>query len=185
MILLTTYSQFVGTINIPNPEPSTPEGSELAGYILEFEPKFLAQLLGNPLFDLIQAALVAPAATSGDIYDLINGKEFTDSNGRLNKWPGFRQVGNNPIAYYVYYQIIRDRESTSMGIGEKKAKGQNSIDASSSWKQKRAWNHMVQLNGILDEYLTVNASKYPDYLGRYGSASYGNESLFTQISNFF
>lgn len=185
MYFLTTYNQFVGTINIPNSDPSSPEGSELAGFISEFEPKFLAQLLGNPLFDLIQEALTPPAATSGNIFDLINGKEFTDSSGRLNKWPGFKQIGNNPIAYYVYYQIIGDRESTTTGIGEKVAKAQNMNDASASWKMKKAWNRMVEINLVLNDFLTVKKDIYPDYLGRYGSASYGNESLFTPISNFF
>lgn len=41
---------------------------------------------------------------------------------------------------------------------------------------------MVDLNFILDDFLTQNSSDYPDYIGIYGTQAYGNRKFFTKTN---
>jgi len=162
----TDYTYFVGSINLPNTAPSLSEGAELVLFIDKYESKYLTDILGYKMAkDFISNMLVVSPPTSGIWFDLLNGKEFTDSNGNLNKWQGFNTIGFNPIANYVYCELLEARETQTTGVGGQKSKINNSVQTSSRQKVVSAWNDMVELNCILYDFLIVNATLYPDFIG--------------------
>ena len=163
MATIITSSYFVGEIAIPNSAPSNPEGAELDLFIQKYEAKFLSELLGYELAKLVIEAIEPPANTSGVIYDLINGKEYTDSLGDLNKWPGWKNVGQSAIANYIYTQYMRSAVSQTTSLGEKRTKSENMADFTPTYKIVKAWNDMVDLNSVMHEFLIVNEVDYPTY----------------------
>ena len=179
MALITTYADFVGSINLPNSSPSTPEGEALALAIAKYEQEYLSKMFGYALAKDIQDSLIPPAATSGVIYDLINGKEFTDKLYRPNKWIGFRVIGQNAIANYIYCKFKNTNRTITAGIGEIKPNHENMSMAIDSPKVSDAWNAMVELNYILDDFLNQNIADYPTY-----NTNYVSKDLFTKTNIF-
>jgi hypothetical protein len=102
------------------------------------------------------------------------------------------------IANYIYVKWLEDRQDYATGVGQKKAKSENAEDASPTRKICRAWNEMVDLNFILDDFLTQNAADYPDYIGITGPVlsgyfdtlywnsltDYGNRIFYTKRNIF-
>lgn len=179
----TQTTHFVGEINLPNATSASEYALDaLEIDITKYESNYLTLILGyETAKDLITTMLVTSPPTSGIWYDLANGKEFTDSLGRLNKWIGFTTIGYNPIANYVFDSILRNNVSSTTGIGEQKANISNGTAVGIKHKTVIAWNAMVDLNYILHDFLTVNATDYPDYLG----ITEENKDLFHKISNYF
>ena len=177
MALITTYADFVGSINLPNVSSSTPEGEALDLAIAQYEQEYLSKMFGYELAKEIQLALVPPASTSGVIYDLINGKEFTDKLDRPNKWIGFRVIGQNAIANYIYCKFKNTNRTITAGIGEVKPNNENMSMAIDTAKVSDAWNAMVELNYILDDFLNKNIADYPTY-----NTNYVDKNLFTKTN---
>jgi len=159
------YTDFVGQISIPNSAPSDTEGANLALFIAKYEAKFLTDVLGYKMAQDFTTA-IALNPTSGVWFDLWKGAEFTDTYGRLNKWCGFR---NNDsllsIANYIYVQYIEQTQTSTTGLGEKRTETTNAVAATPIWKICQAWNDMVDLNRVLNDFLVVNQADYPDYVG--------------------
>lgn len=169
MANIILYTDFVGKISLPNTDANEPEGEALESFITDNEATYLTEVLGYKMAkDFLTAIAANPA--SGIWFKLWKGAEFTDKHGRLNKWPGFRNaVQKLSIANYIYVKWLTDQEDYSTGVGHKKAKSENAVDASPIRKMCKAWNEMVDLNFILDDFLTQNAADYPDYEGIYGT----------------
>jgi hypothetical protein len=163
----TQSSHFVGLINLPNTASSYPyEGANLVLDTTTYESIYLSKIFGYKMAkDLIAAMLVVTPPTSGIWFDLANGKEFTDSNGDLNKWLGFKTIGFNPIANYVYDQIVRNNVTHMTGLGTQKPNIANNTAASPRAKLTTAWNQMVEFNWTLHEFIEANKASYPNYLG--------------------
>ncbi len=162
---IIVYTDFVGQISIPNSAPSNTEGANLALFIAKYEAKYLTDVLGYKMAkDFVTAIALAP--TSGVWFDLWKGAEFTDTLGRLNKWCGFRNADSLlAIANYIYVQYIEQTQTNTTGLGEKATATTNAVPATPIWKVCQAWNDMVDLNRVLNDFLTVNADDYPDYVG--------------------
>lgn len=164
MPALIDYTYFRRYLNIPNSDlsnPANPQGRELEDAILLYESEFLSEILG---YELYKDFLANPSLT---IYqDLINGKEFTDKHGRLNTWLGFNNILRfTNISHYVYYYVQAHRASNTVGIGETITDAENGSRDSPSTKMIKAWNKMVDLNWVLDDFLRQNSSLYPTYIG--------------------
>ena len=179
MAFLTTYTQFVGDINVPNSAPSFNEGANLATMINTYEQEYLTEVLGYEMFKDFDAAynIVTPPV-SGIWFDLANGAEFTDTYDRLNKWQGFKTAPFNPIAYYVYYRLLASNHVLITGNGAVISKSENSIPVSPNLKMVRAWNKMVDYTIILDAFITANIADYPDYTGYVNGYQLGNSNFF-------
>lgn len=177
----TQTSHFVGDINLPTSSPSFPyEGVQLLVEMPYYESIFLSQLLGYKMTKDLQTAYAGTPPTSGIWYDLAQGKEFTDSLGRLNKWMGFVTIGYNPIANFIYCKIQEKRQTQTTGIGEQKPNVSGNQAVSANTKIVRAWNDMVDWNNILYDFLTINKALYPDYIGvdNTNIGLYTKENLF-------
>lgn len=140
--------------------------AEISAAVTEFidskERELLIRLLGYELFKAYTAGILVSTQKYKDIRD---GKEYTDSLGRLSKWNGLAfTVGTSkksPIANYVYWHYIRDNYTFTTGSSEKKT--DIAINASPDAKLVRAWNEMVRWNFELLDFLTVNVADYPEY----------------------
>lgn len=174
MALITTYLFFVGDIEIPNSQPTKPSGERLGHFISKYEPKMLKELLGYELYNLLDAN---SAQGSGIYHDLINGKDFTDSLGRSNRWVGLQTIGSSMLANFIYFNYMGSRETVSTGIGEKMPQSENMTSASSEVKMIIAWNEMVDLVNLLHDFLVQSKEDYPTYIGL--------ESLYYENYNYF
>lgn len=147
---------------MPVTDANKPEGVKLTRAITEHEESWGLAFFGYELWELIKDNA---ADTEGIYYDLIRGKEYTDENDKLQKWPGFLTTGKNPIACYVYYQFMRENATHTTTNGEAVSKKENMADASPAHKMVAAWNNMVELNQKLHAFLYANREDYPAYAG--------------------
>lgn len=86
---LIDASYFVGELTIPNTD-SQPIAERVQWFIDKYEPQFLQMLLGYPLYKAFVAGMnVTPPATPDQRFlDILYGKEYTDIQGRVQKWKG-------------------------------------------------------------------------------------------------
>jgi hypothetical protein len=147
--------------------------SDLSNFIDRFEPEILKSLLGYELYTLVAAS----TDTSGRLYDLINGKEYTVSyNGRDQKvkWNGLINTDKVSLAaYYVYYQYQRCKATLPGASGEVKLRHENSFNADLHVKIMDAWGRMRELYGYPGQFelepsaynfLTENEADYPEWI---------------------
>jgi len=159
---ITLYTHFIGNINLPNTSPDIAEGEALAVSIAKYEPQFLTNVLGFALYELFLANI---DEGSGVYHDLLVGADFTDKLGRANHWQGLNNAGFNPIANFIYYKVMNEKFSNTMGIGERRANAENMGNGSPLSKMVSAWNEMVEWLWIMDDFLRQNSTDYPDYIG--------------------
>lgn len=137
-------SYFIGEINIPN-TGSAEVSERLTLFITQYEPQFLQHLFGYPLYKAFSA--VTPP-TDQRFLDILNGKEYTDFQGRLQLWKGLIIPANppvspqSPIANYIYYWYRRNNATQTTDFGEVISSAENSINASPRKKMASAWNYM-------------------------------------------
>ena len=160
--MITTYLDFVGNLYIPNSAPSLAEGANLGKLIEIYEPKKLKDILGFKMYDLM---LTNINQGSGIWHDLIAGASYIDLNNQTQYWNGFREVGKNPIANYIYCQWQKQNTTQTTSLGEKAGKAENTDNGNAIYKYKESWNSMVDMLIVLDEFITINKDDYPDYIG--------------------
>lgn len=187
---LTAYTNFNAKYKLANTAPSDPEGAELAIFIADYEAKYLTDMLGYKLAQDLITAIGEDGGFVGPVDQkwlaLKVGAEFTDKHGRLNKWPGFMNTQDlSPIVPFIFREWQISRQTYSSGSGEKVVLTENSEPTGVTNKIVKAWNDMVELNLILDDFLTQNKADYPDYPGVYGVlGEYGNIKYFKRINAF-
>lgn len=69
------------------------------------------------------------------------------------------------LANYIYYYWMRDAATQSMGIGQVAASTENGTVVSPADKMCKAWNEMVDDVHEMWQFLSVNATDYPDWDG--------------------
>jgi hypothetical protein len=126
--------------------------SDLSGFIARLEPEVLIKALGYELAK--QVIAYNSQTTTAPIKSLVEGGEFVNSEGNMQKWNGFiNTIKKSIIAYYVYYYYRRAKVTYTTRMGEKKGKGENSVDAEIGMKVMRAWNLMLKELETMDEYI--------------------------------
>lgn len=176
MSSLIDLTFFVKKLNIPNTgDPAIIE--TVQSYILQYEPIFLERLFGYPLY----AAYMASPADQRFV-DIIDGKEFTDINGNLNKWKGLIEIlvpaptppattptqqRQSPIANFVYFKYRVENVSQFTGIGELLPSAENATMVSPRRKLSMVWNEMREQVIQLMAFLTANQSAYPEWNDTY------------------
>lgn len=84
--MLIDRSYFIGDLNIPN-TGNNAVGQTVDWFIEKFETEFLENALSYPLYKALKAGLqVLPVEQRWT--DLVEGVEYTDAAGRLQKWRG-------------------------------------------------------------------------------------------------
>lgn len=151
--MLIDQSFFVGEILVPNLTGAglIPAGNveELNRFISKYEPEFLDEVLGQSLSAAFQAG-VSEATPEQRWVDLKN--RLVNETTKLS-----------PIAGYVYYHYFRDRLSTSSGLGEIEAVGENANVVLNTDKMSRAYNDAVRKGRAVFSWVIQNAETYPEF----------------------
>jgi hypothetical protein len=157
---LIDKSYFVGELNIPNTGQLEVEDS-LNHFIKKRETEFLRLVLGYPLYK----AFLAGYSATAKYQDLLNGKEYTDTNGLVQKWDGFRQkeAKQSIVANYTYFYWQKDQATLSAGVGEVKPKAKNAVIDSPANKMIRAWNEIQPRVKELFAFIKANREAYPEW----------------------
>jgi hypothetical protein len=179
MAAVISNDYFINSIELPNTATSKAEGQDIAAMVTKYEKQYLEAILGYETAKDFLAA-IAGVPTSGIWFDLWKGSEFTAADGTLQKWKGFANSEYvSPIANYCYWHIMRKRVSHTAGIGEVKNQPENATHISVVAKASEAWNEMVEMNNILNDFIIQNQSDYPDYLG----ITHSNYELFNYVNS--
>ena len=141
------YTYFRGDLQIPNLDKDT--SSFQTSYIDKYEKEMLICLLGYDLYK----QLIDNYDTGVDDQwkNLAEGAEFTVERAGVNydiKWEGFtNSEKESPIAYYVYYQYVKQnyRQLTGLGVGAQNMENAETIDPNE--KMVWSWNKFVDLYG--------------------------------------
>ena len=162
--MITNNTYFTNQLYIPHAKPSitsdvTTVSAELNAFIEKYERECLIKCLGFQLFKEFEAqldsgetnGLKGGADTKWD--DLLNGKEYTDPQGKLVNWRGIRfknATGDTApnrsfLANYVYYHYEENHDIFRVGVGNVKPKAKNAETASAAPKVIRAWREMVEM----------------------------------------
>lgn len=161
MANLIDTSYFIGDINVPLRNDTLLDEVFLAS-IAQYEPEVLKSLLGYTLYKALKLQIDA-ASYSAPWDDFVNGAEFSfEFNGSTinEKWEGLVNSSKKSlIAYYIYYWHRKYNETSYSGIGEDKAKGENSVIVSPIEKIAWANNRMVDLYGNVPRRIR----KYVDF----------------------
>lgn len=184
---ITLHTNFNAKYKIANNAPSDTEGAELAIFIANGEKEYLTDVLGYEMAkEFIQNIEGNIDEVTPAFLKLWKGTEFIDKHGRLNKWPGFLNTEDlSPIVPFIYRKWQISRQTYSSGSGERVVLTENSEPTGVTNKIVSAWNDMVALNLILDDFLTVNKEAYPKYPGIYGKlGEYGNIKYFKRLNAF-
>lgn len=167
MLIDTTF--FVAELEIPNPD-SAGVAERINWFINQYEPEFLQKAFNYPFYKVFaDAVYVSDPNTIPQKYkDILNGVEYTASNGLLSKWRGLvikaTPIKKSPIANYVYNEYMRSIASQSTGIGEVNTQPTpGSIITSPGQKMARAWNEMSTWVAELYDYMTVSGDTYPEF----------------------
>lgn len=137
---LIDKTYFVFDINIPDSDYNN-----LDAYITRYEKEIVYKLFGYELGELV---LAYNASSEQRIKDIVEGKEYTLSDGTKIKWNGLANDDKiSLIAYYVYYWYQKNNSTTLQGIGNVKLKGENSDNARAGIKISTAWSRLKMLYG--------------------------------------
>jgi len=196
MAYATSYSNFIGSIAVPNLVSTRPDGQLMTTMIAEYETEFLENFFGYEMAQEVTAEITTPDPTNLPYYNIVNGATYVDLNGDTQKWQGFK-VGKSPIANYIYTEYLRFKEIQITGLGTVKEQSENAMLADGSMLLVKAWNAMVEMNCNLHNYLVSIKGDYPlmdamyagfkhdPYLMRYaGQYVYPNQLLFVPQNMF-
>lgn len=160
MIINNGY--FKNEIYIPHAKPEitddvTTVASDMLDFIEAYSRDCLVKCLGFALFkefsgqlDPVEAnGLKSGADQKWD--DLLNGKEYTNTDGKLTEWRGLRYQ-NNPdglydkslIAEYVYFHYEKDQDDNRVGVGNVKENAKNATMVSKNPKVTAAWRRFFK-----------------------------------------
>lgn len=132
---IITYIDFTGEQQVPGiSNAGTREVLQLL--IDEYEPIFLAELLGDDLAIEFKAGLVLvpiEPATDPVTYEPIDAKWLALRDDMKLKYM---------LVRYVYYWYLRNNVSLTIASGEGKATKENAVPISSVNKQCKNWNDM-------------------------------------------
>jgi hypothetical protein len=152
--------------------------SDYEALVTESESVFLTRLLGYEFYKLLKDNTNfgnSPIDGTSAIYtNLIQGFEFTNSVGDLTITEGLTGAiidvtggfKRSPIANFCYWgKSVPTNITQSTGLGEMLNVTENSVAVSSLPKAVRAWNEMVDALWVFHDYLVLNKSDYPTYIG--------------------
>ena len=151
---------FIDEIFIPHAKPSitddvTAISADMTSFIENYSEEALVKCLGYALFKEFSSeldinapnGLKVTAATKWN--DLLNGKEYTDTSGKLVYWKGIRyktgEVYNKSfLADYTYYKYEKSEDDDRTSVGNVKQQAKNADVVSKTPKVVAAWRRFVK-----------------------------------------
>lgn len=149
MANLIDKTYFVGDINLP-PQALDGDYATIDGYISKYEKEVLLKLLGYDLYKELKAEIDADSYS--EKWDkFVNGAEYKVDDYTV-KWNGLiNDEKVSLIAYYIYFNFVRDNISDTTIIGEVLSVGENSQRVTPADKMANAYNSFVDLYGRLSD----------------------------------
>lgn len=163
--MIISVADFTGRLYIPNVQDAGQASfkTEFATNAAMYEKRYLETFFGYELAKLLLAAYAAlPTPLDTRYANIIDGCEFTDFNGNLQKWEGLKWQGS-PILPYVYYNWLRWHVTNTTLGGEVLNQIENSQQIGYTDKIVLNWNEGVKQNQILYEFLVKNSAAYPEF----------------------
>ena len=159
MANLIDKTYFVGDISLPS-QKLDGTLSNIDSYITKYEKEILMQLLG---YDLYKDFIANP--TDARWVEFKDGAEYTVKSGASEytvKWNGLVNTDLvSLIAYYIYFNYMRDLVTHTSGIGEVLSASENAARITPSDKMVHAWNEHIAIYGKLtDDALTPSAYRF-------------------------
>lgn len=134
MPTIVNQSFFVEDIFIPN-LTHTSDINRVMSFVNKYEPNCLIKIMGYPLYRLFQSE------NTQRMTDLLNGVEYEDSEGNIQRWQGLVHDTNvSLIASYVYFYFEESKKAQSTGTGTSTQKPEAGIASSPADKMAKAWN---------------------------------------------
>lgn len=170
-----------GFLYIPNNEDisARPAGTptnetELDFFIDEYERELLLNALGTTLYAELEPQFDTPTVQKW--IDLLDGKDYTDTNGNEKRWDGLRGFNKQGvISYYVFCKFLRNDNETysTVGVVKNSAKNAEVIDATP--KYIKSWRSFIK------SYQGNQNNQYPTTIsnksGRVGFDWLGGENV--------
>jgi len=142
MASIISPSSFVQEYSIPNrSEPMTAEA--IQWYIDKYEPLLLTELLGDSLYTLLKAGLVADPV--------------------LAKWTNLSDKCKTSIIGFVYWHYRFSNTTQTGNIGETAPNAENADIVTPLEKMIPIWNEMVGNNVEVVKFINANTADYAAY----------------------
>lgn len=144
-------TNFIREFYVPNlNEMDSDNATSLESYIDKYARLLLQKLLGYELFkdfDSYVVSGVLPNTAPQKWKDLVNGKEYTNSSGKLVKWQGLTYTDgafkSSILTPFVYYAWLKDCVTAMTGTGEKVIDAQNATSVNSTQRLVTVWNNFL------------------------------------------
>lgn len=134
---LIDYTFFIRNINIPNlstDSSNIANMQKINSFIAKYEPECLNNILGYELYKVILNE------SSQRVTDLIQGAEYTDRCGKLQKWQGLvHDIDISLIANYIFFYFIEATTALTTGVNTKIPKAEAGMAVSPADKMVEAW----------------------------------------------
>lgn len=160
---LINSSYFVGPINIPNTN-KTEISEQITFFAEKYENELLRDLFGYELSKNFTTGTEdfdpdgSNATVDQRYLDLIEGVDFTNRQNRPDRFEGLPAI----VANYVYWMLITNNQTQTVGLGEVAALSENAESASPAMKLVNAWNEMSDRIAKLYEFCLVKIATYPE-----------------------
>lgn len=162
-----------GLIAIPNIVSDVARQNLLDNAIATHEPNFLSELFGYEFSKGLLAHINAVPVVPNPLYDeLINGVEFTDSNGQLQTTKKLAEA----CSLYIFFQLLTESNTTWSGDGEYLAQTENGLIVSPATRMDNVWNRMTEQNLKIYQFIDTKQTDY-ELVVAYG----GSDNIVSKI----
>lgn len=139
---LIDATYFVGELNIPNTGQAE-IAEQVTWFINKYEPIFLQKLFGYPLYKSFVASMNTPAPEQRFL-DILYGKEYTDYQGRIQKWKGLVKT-DSPVFNLSGGLSYKKPEYLKAGVTPDFTAGINSV----TFPDWIGWTPIITRTGVM------------------------------------
>ena len=147
MAITIDNTKFIGLLNLE----VTPDTEYLDAVSAQIIADILPKWFGYALAKEIQA--VTPSA---DVQKLIDGLEYTDTSGLLQKLTGLDEY----LLYFIYFYYVRDKVTFDSNLGSQEALAENAKASNPTSKLVQNYNQGVKHCNDMISYISDNSATY-------------------------
>jgi hypothetical protein len=160
---IITNPYFIGKISIPTDNSYV--SANLSTFIDRTEKQYLIDALGYELYKGFIAYVANPSPSVQRYDDILDGAEFTNSYGNLDKWDGLKDETTyiSMLAYFTFYEFSTAHINET-GKGTTVEMWENAEKISPIEKQLQAYNLGIEHYHKLYDFLLQNESDYSEWV---------------------
>ena len=199
--MITKPNFYKNEIYLPNAKSDISDDvltieSELTDFIIEYEEECLITCLGYLLAKEFMSNLDS-TQTDGLIVGadakwgfLLNGKEYTNSDGNVVNWKGLRfasvsggVIDRSLLAYYVYYYYESNSYITRSSVGNQIPLAKNAETITPTQKVTKAWRKFSEMAQGGFFVHSLNGRVSPDYITNQEGSVIGVDYMGSNVKN--